>query len=807
MQLRNTIRNPLVTTYLMQHNEDILNSLNLGQRHDQQVAVKQRSLRAPSPVKMLSNFFSGAPSKEYIRPPAPSRLLFSETIPHLAPPVPPKVTVVQPEPLLTDIVQVADRGVTSSVDVMADLEKTLSNYVLALRARKGNVVGRVVTNRAHANDAAVNDLYNSLLENPMNHEKPAQAPVDVLFASFEKFLNHGWKDKFGPLIDASTLRQMQTKSEILGPLEYDEYVTEVLGSASPQNRRALEAVLDLLADLMKGTTNDADRGGLTAALVDMIVNEPQSYKFIPIFDHLISDREVVLERGGRADNHVVMQSSLNSSSRHDASYPSGSLGSKASSLSRRLGFGSLRRENSKVDGNKSSSTLRSAWSRTALVPDANTKSSILRTKSVDLGNNSPSQYRLQSRDRTHMSGLSEQLEPDVPKTGRSHEENGQSRPRDNEILAAQKKKRRSSLSDLNELLQKPGATPLWMSSKPRAIPRPPQKSPPTSQTQSPTKAKEVSVPTQTKAKEATIQASFVPVVRPLNELKENRAPLGSRPPTFPQPRTMMMEQPTFDPFNASNQVVMGVATAGKPVARSPSGIPRNYRSPSAMPIRKGVLSERIASGNTPPPPVPAKGSSKLVENVSPTKTSLHQSPSKLDERLQAQQVSIAGTKNSLETELFKIGEELSALRTEKPAIHASTNATTSGSPQRREQQLITNLSTRLRALETKVPHLIGNLERQTGALESDYKSSMQVSQRHVRGLEAKLREATAENQALYARCDKELENVFAQVNLGQGGAAMQAKLNEALHDASRWRKLAQKLTRENIELKAMAGKE
>jgi len=270
---------------------------------------------------------------------------------------------------------------------------------------------------------------------------------------------------------------------------------------------------------------------------------------------------------------------------------------------------------------------------------------------------------------------------------------------------------------------------------------------------------------------------------------------------------MIMEQPTFDPFNASNQVVMGVATAGKPVIRSPSGIPRHYRSPSGMPTRKGVLSERIASGNTPPPPVPAKGSSKLVGNVSPTKTSLQQSPSKLGERLQAQQISIAGTKNSLETELLKIGEELSALRTEKPAIHASTNATTSGSPQRREQQLITNLSTRLRALETKVPHLIGNLERQTGALESDYKSSMQVSQRHVRGLEAKLREATAENQALYARCDKELENVFAQVNLGQGGAAMQAKLNEALHEASRWRKLAQKLTGENIELKAIAGKE
>jgi len=146
------------------------------------------------------------------------------------------------------------------------------------------------------------------------------------------------------------------------------------------------------------------------------------------------------------------------------------------------------------------------------------------------------------------------------------------------------------------------------------------------------------------------------------------------------------------------------------------------------------------------------------------------------------------------------------LRVDQPTA-LTTTYVSSESPQKREQQMVSNLNTRLRALETKLPHQVSNLERQISSIEKEYESTLQASQRHVRGLEAKLREVTAENQALYGRYDREMESVFAQVKDGQGNDALQAKMKEALHEASRWRKHSQKLVRENIELKALVGQE
>lgn len=407
-----------------------------------------------------------------------------------------------------------------------------------------------------------------------------------------------------------------------------------------------------------------------------------------------------------------------------------------------------------------------------------------------------------------MADLSEQAEDDPPKTGRSLDTMDQSPSKDNQSLAALKKKRRSSLSDLNELLQKPGATPVWMSSRPKAIPRVQQLSP--SSLQVPTtllKATEATMPAPLKAKEITVSARPTSVSRLPSEPKESQVTLGSRLPTIPRPRPTVIEQSISDPFGWGSEVT-GLAVAGKPSTKSPSGIPRHYRVPSNMPNSKGVLSERTNLGNTPPPPpVPTKSPKNMPENVSPIKPHLSQSPSKLRERLQAQQNTITTTSTSLQAEIDKIGEELSLLRVDKLPIQSATHTSASGSPQKREQQNISNLGTRLRALETKIPHLIGNLERQASTLETDYDSALQCSHRHVRGLEAKLREATVENQTLYGRCERELEGVFAQVNKGEGGDAMQAKLKEALHEASRWRRQAQKLAKENLELKALCGRE
>jgi len=673
----------------------------------------------------------------------------------------------------------------------------LNTYILALRARKGNVIGRVLASRRQADEATVNELYNALLEDPSNHENPAQAPVDVLFAAFEKFLNNAWSETFGPLIEASTLRQLRTKSETLQPLDYEEYLGEALQRETPQNRRCLDSLLGLIADLMSGTTNDADRGALTAALAEIIVNRPESHDFIPLFDHMISDRHTVTKYSAPEIDPGPMRNSFSSSIRNDVSHGTGSIGSKASSLSRRLGFGSLRRDNSKNDQGKNGSGLR-AWSKTALATDGSNKSILLRAKSIDLGTGFSNQHRMQSRDRTRMAGVSEQSEEDVPHTGRSLDQIVESRTLDSESVAQLKKKRRSSLSDLNELLQTPGANPVWMSSKPRAIPAP-QRSPPMSQIPS-NKATERLVPAATKAKEITIPVRAAATPR---TPAPNTNEMVSNLPALQRPKPVQLSPDAF----GSGQVVMGLATAGKPTMKPPSGIPRHPRSPSNMPVPKGVLSS--TSGNTPPPPpVPAKSPRKAGGLVSHVRPLPERSPSKLRDKVQAQQATVRVTSTSLQAELLKIGEELTALRIDQPApLNTTTYVSATGSPQKREQQIASNLNTRLRALETKLPHQIGNLERQISSLEKEYESTLQASQRHVRGLEAKLREATVENQALYARYDREMEGVFAQVKDGQGSDALQAKLKEALHEASRWRKNSQKLTKENIELKALVGRE
>ncbi len=42
------------------------------------------------------------------------------------------------------------------------LEETFATYMLALRSRRGNVVGKILRSRAFAGELAVNELYNVL---------------------------------------------------------------------------------------------------------------------------------------------------------------------------------------------------------------------------------------------------------------------------------------------------------------------------------------------------------------------------------------------------------------------------------------------------------------------------------------------------------------------------------------------------------------------------------------------------------------------------------------------------------------------
>lgn len=132
------------------------------------VQLQQKSYRPTSPVKMISQFFgggslreTGSPTKQ--RTPLPSL----KDVPIMLPPnrTPsrsPSQKIVDDE---NDTSQVTLRGVDINnrhQDPLRLLEETFSTYMLALRSRSGNVVGKLLRGRAWADELAVNELYNIL---------------------------------------------------------------------------------------------------------------------------------------------------------------------------------------------------------------------------------------------------------------------------------------------------------------------------------------------------------------------------------------------------------------------------------------------------------------------------------------------------------------------------------------------------------------------------------------------------------------------------------------------------------------------
>ena len=49
----------------------------------------------------------------------------------------------------------------------------------------------------------------ALVEDPSKTQAAAAVPVDVLFASFEKFLKRAWREHMGPILPPSAISNMQ----------------------------------------------------------------------------------------------------------------------------------------------------------------------------------------------------------------------------------------------------------------------------------------------------------------------------------------------------------------------------------------------------------------------------------------------------------------------------------------------------------------------------------------------------------------------------------------------------------------------
>ncbi|KAH7068872.1 hypothetical protein BKA63DRAFT_96869 [Paraphoma chrysanthemicola] len=778
LQLRNSIKNPvLIEAYLMR-NQQVLKSLCTQFTEIEE--DQETKSRPHSPVKMLSSLFGGSVGQGGTRKLQRNPQTLGD-IPRMAPPM--QSGLSRPysrdgdNSRPTSSNKNAAFNVTPPTDSLARLEESLANLTLALHARKGNIVGRSVRARNVADELMVNELYNSILENPSNLDLAAQSSVDVLFAVFEKFINIAWKERMGPVLSHATFVSLQMRSDSMYPGEFEEFFRSTINEFTPQNQRALRAIIQLLAELLDGTCNDGDRGVLTAAFAEMLVPAGNANDFISLMDRLVLDIEAlfpVQTPGFSTPNY----GSVDSKGRSTAA---GSINSNTS-LRKRFGFGTLTRENSKSESESKVGSLWRSLSKNSHGTDSQPSSvskagiaSLGRSNSTDAGRISPK--RPSSRDRPTVLGAFNFENGSVTGSGRSFlgalGTIGEVPP----TVGPPRKKRRSSLSDL-KTLQDANDVPTWSSQTPRrpdSVARENRQSSaeprtPTRTTQSPTKHTSA-IPTPTR------------LGSPMR--KENS-------PGNVLDRAGSM-RPKSVPANAKDEVTIKSYSSAKRRSErggSVSGIPSLKSSSSTG------LSERPTSGNTVKLPPNRSPTKSATIPASPPKRLRMQSPQKLRERLQNQQRDIDSASSDLQNELSAIGHELNArsiprLTTQSSAPPTISSPTKSGSLESRVASLERHLKTTLEALSTR-----------SASIAQDVSTSLQVSEARAKHLDQLYRDMNAENEALYARFNEELEKVTSSARKGKADEEVQRRLKASEEEAARLRKENARLKREVAGIKA-----
>ena len=738
----------------------ILRSLPL-QLHRQD--SKHKSFRPRSPVKLLSNLLSNSTSQS-TEPKANRSLAMSDNgAPALGVLTFDQGTNPNEPPEQTRVALVDNN--TNQKSPLALLESTLYTYVMSLRSRSGNVVGKLLQSRGSADELTVNDLYNVLLEDPERHEAAAIVSVDVLFAAFEKFLKRAWRERMGPILSPLVVKEMQSNLDAGKPAIFAQQFKLRLEEMSPQNKRAFAAILKLLADLLDASGNDGDRGVLTASFAEALILVGNPHDYVMLLDRLVDDYdslfEDVIEPGGSS-------TSAASSLSRNRSFNTSSLSSNASSLRRRLGLGgTLTRENSK---HESESKVASIWrtlsknARTQIdyapQPSLSTPS-LIRSRSTDTDVRMLPTLRPISRDRPPTAG-SANSDSSHSRPGSSHLKTGglssigeQTPTRPNVLI---KKKRRSSLSDLQSL--KLVESPLPTMNSPRFP--------------NPQGASQVGYPSPT------------PTKQPVRPQSSHQSPQRSGIPRFSSPASKE-NSPSPDRLPAKT------TPTGPGSVTIMSYTPhRREGSKSHIPAPRTGLSERTWPPNAKAPPT-------QTAQPSPQKWRV-QSPQKLRQRMHQDQKAQSEAQASLQAEMRQIGEELSATKRPGSSSHSAGGA--SAAKTTPDLQV---LHSRLEALTTKLQTFMTDQTAQSTAFRSELDTSVAVSDRKARKLDQLYKEANAENEALYDRFNDELGKVLARIRKGEGVEELRSKLGEAQGEVGRLKSENAKLKREVVGLKSLAG--
>lgn len=376
-------------------------------------------------------------------------------------------------------VKVSNGGINISDETASQLERleaTFSAYMIAIRSRSGNIVGRVLRARDRADQAAVNELYNVLLDHPGKIQAAAEAPVDVLIVAFETFMAQAWKERIGTLIPPQSMKLIQTQYDSMFPGDFEDFFRRFVSEMSPQSRRALTNLIKLLAELLEASGNDGDRGALTEVFSEILTEEGDPREYISLLDRLVEDFERLFDENAPCTTPMEGTLINDPTNKRDRSQSvnHGSVNSNNSSFRKRFGFG-LHRERSKTESeSKVSSIIRtlskSKGSGVAVDTEAATSTlprvNLVRAKSTDIDTRLQSLLRPGSRDRPFLPTFFSS-DHDLYRPGSAHSNAptlssiGEDRV---EKPVSPKKKRRSSLSDLRPM-SAGEITPLFHSPK------------------------------------------------------------------------------------------------------------------------------------------------------------------------------------------------------------------------------------------------------------------------------------------------------------------------------------------------------
>ncbi|KAL8854406.1 MAG: hypothetical protein Q9221_000893 [Calogaya cf. arnoldii] len=778
----------------MSYNHDILRALPVQPPSD---GSPIRSFRPLSPIKLVSHFFGGSSNQASTPFSMRDQTLKMKEVPPIPPPKSAgPISEDQANSAPGDKRTMVGGDGESAPDPLAGLELTFNAYIVALRSRSGNIVGKILRSRAAADELLVNELYNILIEDPSRVQAAAEVSVDVLFAAFEKFLNKAWQERMGTLLTPDILSTMISGFELRRPIAFSQQVKKCLENMSPQNRRAFAAIVKLLSDLLEASGNDGDRGALMASFTEVIVPGRNSHDCITLFDRLVDDYETLFDENYPLDtNENHHSSSASSSLGHDRSNNTGSWSSNASSLKKRFGFGGLSRENSKSEPQSKVASVWRTLSKNARSPGDSqqqpaslSKGSLFRSKSTDIDFRMLPPIRPASRDR-----------PSPPNA--SPRETSNSRPTSShlnvsimstigegtptKVPSSTKKKRRSSLSDLKSLRQPADS---WLPLQPRRLPQPgPVPGTPPRTLSSNKHSAKITPGVEYSHRFGSperfgSQRRYSPQRFGSPQNKEN-----SPGQTSPVRKEGSPSIPRYNYKKPSTSIEANEVkiTSFSPKKRTPSS--------SGVSATRGGLSER-----TWPPNVPAHNSPTKPTQSSPQKLRI-QSPQKLRERLSNEQKALSGAESSLQAEIAKVGEEMSVFRLSRPD---TKKARPSPDPFSTSDASTVSLESRLASLSTSLSELTSDLRSRHSGLAKDIESSLLVNERKSRKLDDLYKEANAENEALYDRFNDELGKILGRVKGGDGAEELKRKVKEAEQEQQRLRKENARLKREVVGLRS-----